>query len=103
MNSLNDSVAVVTGASLHAMVERAESAFGPIGILVSNAGVSIGLKLQSFTEISEDEFDHVMRVNVRGVFQSTKAVVPSMRRNGAGGIINIDSGTINRRAPLFAH
>ena len=54
-------------------------------------------------QLSEDEFDLVMRVNVRGVFQATKAVVPSMQSAGGGSIVNIGSGTMHRGAPLFAH
>ena len=94
---------VTDNASIAEVVEAAEAAFGPIGILVNNAGLFANLKLKPFLEIDEREWDQVFRVNVRGVFQVTKAVVPSMRRNGKGSIINIGSGTLFRGAPLFLH
>lgn len=94
---------VTSDESLSAMVEEMESTFGPIEILVNNAAVFATLKLKPFSEISNDEWDSVMRVNVRGPFQAAKAVVPSMRRNGRGKIINISSGTVLRGAPMFLH
>ncbi|MCG8441497.1 MAG: SDR family oxidoreductase [Caulobacterales bacterium] len=94
---------VTDAASLEALVAQTEEAFGPVTTLVNNAGVFAGLDLKPFTAISEDEWDRVMRVNVRGVFQATKAVVPSMRKAGGGSIVNIGSGTVWRGAPLFMH
>ena len=89
--------------SLNAMVAQVEAQYGPIEILINNAAVFSTLSLKPFTEISEEEWDEVMKVNVRGPFQCTKAVVPSMRRNGRGKIINISSGTALRGAPMFCH
>ncbi|MBL8550560.1 MAG: SDR family oxidoreductase [Hyphomonadaceae bacterium] len=94
---------VTSNASLTAMTAEAESAFGPIEILVNNAAVFATLQLRPFTEIGEEEWDLVMRVNVRGPFQAAKAVLPSMRKNGRGKIINISSGTVLRGAPGFLH
>lgn len=94
---------VTSNESLEAMVQEAESAFGPIEILVNNAAIFASIDMKPFTEISEDEWDLVMRVNVRGPFQAVKAVLPSMRKNGRGKVINISSGTILRGAPMFLH
>ena len=94
---------VTDNDSLSALVKEAEEAFGPVEILINNAAVFTTLKLKPFTEISEDEWDAVMRVNVRGPFQCAKAIVPSMRKNGRGKIINISSGTFLRGAPMFCH
>jgi len=94
---------VTDNQSLAAMVEVAESTFGPIEILINNAAIFASLTLKPFTEIDEDEWDAVMRVNVRGPFQCAKAVLPSMRKNGRGKIINIASGTFLRGAPMFCH
>lgn len=94
---------VTSDESLAAMVEAAESAFGSIEVLVNNASIFAALKLKPFTQISNDEWDAVMRVNVRGPFQATKAVLPSMKSNGRGKIINISSGTVLRGAPMFPH
>ena len=96
-------VDVTSNESLNTMVRETEEAFGPIEILINNAAIFAGLELKPFTEISEEEWDFVMRVNVRGPFQCAKAIVPSMRKNGRGKIINIASGTFLRGAPMFCH
>ena len=101
--ALGCKVDVNDNESLLAMVGQAESKFGPIEILVNNAALFSGLTLKPFTEIDEDEWDQVMKVNVRGPFQCAKAVVPSMRKNGRGKIINIASGTFLRGAPMMCH
>ena len=94
---------VTDNESLKAMVELAESEFGPIEVLVNNAAIFASLTLKPFTEIDEDEWDLVMRVNARGPFQCVKAVLPSMQKNGRGKVINIASGTFLRGAPMFCH
>ena len=96
-------VDVTSDESLGEMVTAVESAFGPIEVLVNNAAVFATLELKPFTRISNEEWDLVMRVNVRGPFQATKAVYPSMKKNGRGKIINISSGTALRGAPMFPH
>jgi len=94
---------VTDNDSLKAMVEKAESEFGPIEILVNNAAIFASLVLKPFTQIDEDEWDAVMRVNARGPFQCVKATLPSMQKNGRGKVINIASGTFLRGAPMFCH
>jgi len=82
--------------SLSAMVAEAEAEFSHVDILVNNAAIFSRLKLQHFTEISQDEWEQMMCVNVRGVWQASKAVLPSMRKAGRGKIINISSGTVHK-------
>jgi NAD(P)-dependent dehydrogenase (short-subunit alcohol dehydrogenase family) len=94
---------VTDNASLAALVDQVERELGPVSVLVNNAGLFGTLELKPFMQIGEDEWDRVFRVNARGVFQATKAVVPSMKRAGGGSIINISSGTILRGAPMFLH
>ncbi len=94
---------VTSDDSLEEMVRETESAFGPIEVLVNNAAVFAALAMKPFAQIPNDEWDLVMRVNVRGPFQAAKAVAPSMKRNGRGKIINISSGTVLRGAPMFLH
>lgn len=94
---------VTSDDSLNAMVEAAEAAFGPIEVLINNASIFASLVLKPFTEIPYDEWDAVMRVNVRGPMQATKAVLPSMQKAGRGKVINISSGTALRGAPMFLH
>jgi NAD(P)-dependent dehydrogenase (short-subunit alcohol dehydrogenase family) len=91
---------VTNNQSLSELVASAETALGPVDILINNAGIFGTLELKPLMQISEDEWDAVFRVNARGVFQATKAVIPSMKRAGGGSIINISSGTILRGAPI---
>jgi NAD(P)-dependent dehydrogenase (short-subunit alcohol dehydrogenase family) len=89
--------------SLNDMVREVEANFGSIEILVNNAAIFASIQFKPFTELSNDEWDAVMRVNARGPFQATKAMLPSMKKNGRGKIINISSGTFLRGAPMFCH
>lgn len=84
---------ITDNAALADLVTAATDAFGGIDALVNNAGIFADLELKPFMQTSEDEFDRVMTVNVRGMFQACKAVVPSMQDRG-GSIVNISSGTI---------
>ena len=81
-------------AACEAVVEETVSAFGSADILVTNAALFAALERRSFLEIDGDEWDKVMAINTRGVFNSIKAVVPSMKKRSYGKIINISSSTI---------
>ena len=70
---------VSDATSVHAMVEAARARFGRIDILVNNAAVFATLTPQRFDEIPEAEWDRVMAVNVKGVWNCARAVVPAMR------------------------
>ena len=94
---------VTDNKSLAALVATAEKNFGPVSVLINNAGIFGTLELKPLMQITEDEWDAVFRVNARGVFQATKAVIPSMKRAGGGSIINISSGTVLRGAPMLLH
>lgn len=80
-----------------------ERAFGGIHVLVNNAGIFASLALKPMTEIDSKEWDMVMAVNVRGSFECAKAVLPVMRRQKYGKIINIASGTVFKGAPMLLH
>nr|MCS5608371.1 SDR family NAD(P)-dependent oxidoreductase [Alphaproteobacteria bacterium] len=69
-------------------VQSVVSSFGKLDILVNNAGVSHRAGVE---ETTPDAWDHVMDVNVKGVFLGTKAAIPEMRKAGGGSIINISS------------
>ncbi|EED32864.1 short-chain dehydrogenase/reductase SDR [gamma proteobacterium NOR5-3] len=94
---------VTDDESLNRLVVEVEENFGPIEILVNNAAIFASIQFKPFTELSNEEWDAVMRVNARGPFQATKAVLPSMKKNGRGKVINIASGTFLRGAPMFCH
>lgn len=94
---------VTDAASVRAMVEATMGAYGRIDVLLNNAGLFANLALKPLTEIDSAEFDRVMAVNVRGSFECIKAVVPEMRRNRYGKIINIASGTVFKGVPMLLH
>jgi 3alpha(or 20beta)-hydroxysteroid dehydrogenase len=71
-----------------AAVAAAEEAFGPVTVLVNNAGI---LGFERVDKIKRTDFDRIMQVNVTGVLLGMKAVVPSMRKAGGGSIVNISS------------
>ena len=64
-------------------------AFGGVDILVNNAGIS-GVDKPTH-EIEEEEWDHVIDINVKGVFLCTKHAIPLMRTRGGGSIVNLSS------------
>ena len=88
---------------VRAMVAATVEAFGKVDILVTNAALFADLEFKSFMEIDEVEWDRVLEVNLRGVFTCVKAVVPEMRRNGYGKIVNISSGTVFKGTPMMLH
>lgn len=71
------------------LVAFALKTYGTIDVLVNNAGVTH--RNQSLMDVSEQEFDRIYAVNVKSIFLTTQAVVPHMRANGGGGIINVAS------------
>ena len=96
-------VDVTSAEKTHAMAQAALSAYGRIDILVNNAGLYSALKKKPFMEIDGDEWDHVMAVNVKGLWHCVKAVYPAMKQQRKGKIINISSGTVLGGSPLFLH
>ncbi len=94
---------VTRNESLHHMVSEVEKKFGRTDILVNNAALFGGLNMASFTDITEDEWDRVMTVNIRGTWQATKAIFPLMAQSGGGKIINISSATVFKGTPKLLH
>lgn len=84
-------------------VADVEATYGGIQILVNNAALFGNLALKPLEQITSDEWDRVMSVNVRGSFECVKAVMPVMRRQGYGKIVNIASGTVFKGAPMMLH
>ena len=85
------------------MVEDVIERCGRIDILVNNAGLYASLEMRPFTEIPIDEWRRVMDVNVLSMFLTCRAVVPRMREQGGGRIVNISSGTPFRGVPFLLH
>jgi NAD(P)-dependent dehydrogenase (short-subunit alcohol dehydrogenase family) len=84
------------------MVDKVINKFGKVDILVNNAG--IGHEVKSITEVTEEEWDKVLSVDLKSVFLCCKAVVPYMKEKQYGKIINISSGAaIRPPAPTIAY
>jgi 3-oxoacyl-[acyl-carrier protein] reductase len=96
-------VDVADMASVQAMAEAALARFGRIDVLVNNAALYATLKGGRFEKIDEAEWDAAMRVNVKGIWHCCKAVVPAMRKGGAGSIINIASLAATYGTPFALH
>jgi 3-oxoacyl-[acyl-carrier protein] reductase len=80
-----------------AAVAAVRDVFGRIDILVNNAGV--GHRARPMLEIEEDEFDRVLAVIVKGTFLMSRAVVPAMKAQGGGVIVNTGSTSAIRPRP----
>ncbi|MCB1843645.1 MAG: SDR family oxidoreductase [Halioglobus sp.] len=89
--AVSATVDVTDMASCQAMADQAQAEFGRVDILVNNAALYGGLKGARFEQLEEAQWDAVMRVNIKGVWQASKAVVGPMRAAGGGSIINIAS------------
>lgn len=92
---------VVSAESTRAMAREAEERFGRIDILINNAAYLVAST--PFDQVDETEWDQVMAVNVKGYWQCCKAVVPTMRRQGKGRIINISSAACLLGVPGMIH
>lgn len=90
-------------AACEKMVAETVSAFGSADILVTNAAIFAEIERRGFEEIDGDEWDRLMAVNTRGVFNCIKAATPAMRERGYGKIVNISSSTVYSGVPLMLH
>lgn len=89
--------------SVQAMVRAAIAKWETVDILVNNAALFGMLERKHVRDIPSEEWDAVMKVNVRGTFECIKAVLPYMQERRSGKIINITSGTILMGTPMLLH
>jgi len=94
---------VTSRADTEKMVKAAIDIFGKIDILVNNAAFYYGVQRKSFYEISEEEWDMMMAVNVKGTWLSTIAVFPYMKQAGKGKIVNMTSEVFFTGSQGFVH
>ena len=86
--ALGIAVDVTEESDIDAMVTQTLDAFGRVDILVNNAGVTVRKEPE---DLSADEWDHVLDVNLRAAFLASRAVYPSMKAQGGGKLIHIGS------------
>ena len=96
-------VDITSNDDLKAMVATATGDLGGLDIMVNNAAIFATLTPKPFFEIDDDEFDLIMRVNVRGLHQVMRAITPTMIKAGGGKVVNIASGTFYYGPPGLSH
>jgi 3-oxoacyl-[acyl-carrier protein] reductase len=84
------------------MAKKTAEMFGRIDVLVNNAGATSDV-LGSFEQLKASDWDMMLNVNLKGTFLASKAVVPYMKKQNKGTIINIASTTAFEGAPHFMH
>ena len=94
---------VADETAVQRLVDDTMERCGRIDVLVNNAGLYASLAMRSFLEIPLEEWRRVMDVNVASMFLTCRAVVPRMRAQGGGAIVNISSGTPFRGVPFLLH
>jgi NAD(P)-dependent dehydrogenase (short-subunit alcohol dehydrogenase family) len=75
-------------AAIPALVQKIIDTYGHIDILVNNAGINMK---KEFTEVTDEDFDHILHTNLKAVFSLSREVVKTMLPLGKGNIINISS------------
>jgi NAD(P)-dependent dehydrogenase (short-subunit alcohol dehydrogenase family) len=96
-------VDVTNLAETERMAATALDRWGQVDILVNNAGLYATLARRPFFELSPEEWDRVMAVNLKGPWLCARAVYPAMKQQGYGKIINIASATFFSGSPLWSH
>jgi len=92
-------VDVSSAEDVEMMVESTLQSLGGIDILVNNAG--IGHKPEHLDSLSEEMFDRIFEVNIKSVYRTAQQIVPVMKKNGSGAILNIAStGGVSPRPNL---
>src|SRR5258707_8361759 len=84
-----ETIDVTRAADCQRLVERAIREFGRIDILFNNAGI---IRRATVLDLSEDDWDRVMAVNVKSIYLLSREVIPHMQKAGGGSIINTASG-----------
>ncbi|HEX7852413.1 MAG TPA: SDR family NAD(P)-dependent oxidoreductase [Sphingobium sp.] len=87
-------------APIKEAVDKVHAELGQISVLVNNAGMT---GFDPFMTITEEHWDRMMAVNLKGPFLVTQAILPDMRAGKWGRIVNITSSSIQTGAPAMAH
>lgn len=94
---------VADEAKCEALAAATLEAYGRIDILVNDAAIFSTITMRPFWELSVAEWDQLMAVNVRGVWLASRAVLPAMRAQQYGRIVNISSAAIWMGRPNYLH
>ena len=91
---------VSQAAEVAAMMAAVERDLGPVDVLINNAGIGL---VRTVDDLTEDDFDRTIAVNLKSVFLCTQAVVPGMRARKWGRIVNISSGAARGAGGVGPH
>jgi 3-oxoacyl-[acyl-carrier protein] reductase len=90
-------------ASIARLIDTVTGKYGRIDILINNAGIFSTLEMRPFDQIPVAEWERVLRVNLTGPFLCARAVLPAMRKQKRGRIINMASGAVRLGRPNYLH
>lgn len=96
-------VDVTSAASCTALAAAAQARMGGVDILINNAAIYAGLERAPMEDLDEAVWDRVMAVNVKGLWQVSRALSPLLRQAGAGAIVNVASATVFSGSPQWLH
>lgn len=93
-------VDIADRTQVNAAIATVREAFGPISILVNNAGIS---NIVPFLDMTEEQWDRMITINLKGVFHCTQAAIPDMLAAGWGRVVNVSSSSTQSGAPYMSH
>jgi len=82
---------VADDAAVRAMIDRCQTEFGRLDVLVNNAVTTFFVKHSDLDEMTEERWDRILDVNLKGPFFVSRAAIPLMRAGGGGSIVNVAS------------
>jgi 3-oxoacyl-[acyl-carrier protein] reductase len=82
---------VGSDAAVRDMVHTVEREFGRLDVLVNNAGTTWFIDHKNLEEMTEEKWDRILQVNLKGPFFCIRAAVPLMRKSGGGAIVSVSS------------
>jgi NAD(P)-dependent dehydrogenase (short-subunit alcohol dehydrogenase family) len=85
------------------MLVQTLAAFGKVDALINNAALFSTLARQPMDQLEPADWERVLAVNVIGVFNCVRAVVPAMKKQASGKIINVTSNAVHKGLPLLLH
>jgi 3-oxoacyl-[acyl-carrier protein] reductase len=91
---------VSKSAEVSAMVRAIERELGPVDVLINNAGIAL---MRGLDDLTEEDFDLTIAVNLKSAFLCTQAVIPGMRTRKWGRIVNISSGAARGAGGVGVH
>lgn len=94
---------IANAAAVEAATQQIDQRYGRADVLINNAAIFSSLQMRPFDEIPLEEWDRVIRVNVTGPFLMTRALLPLMRRQESGRVINVSSAAVLMGRPNYLH